>query len=517
MHNITSKSYLNNYIQTYLWHGISIIMNLASMFIVIPLITDNSVVYGIYSVCISTAMFLSYADLGFVSAGIKYAGESYARGDHKDELKYYGFSGFILFIFVAIIATIYLLFSYNPSILIKGIEDSKYLSIASSLLLIQAIFSFNTVVQRFVTGVFQVRIEQYIYQRINIVGSLLKISSVFYFFSPGKYDIIGYFLFFKIIELITLLIGVLIISQKYQLPIIQLFKAFKFDNHVYNKTKGLAFSSLFVTLMWILYYELDLIVIGKYFGAKSVAIYALAFTIMKFLRSLSSVIFSPFQNRYNHYVGLKNFEGMKILLTKVILFSMPIFVLVVLSIIILNKNIVLAWAGNEYVHSGTILFILAINFMYSFVVIPGANMFVALERIKEMYWLNFIMVVVFWSGILLTKSILGVNSFAIFKLISGTIAMLFYLKVLLGFLDMKILKFLKQTIYRLITPIIIQVSFLLLVIGYLPEIKGKYNLMIVVGTGGVATIIGFITLYLSSTYYRSEFHLYLSKLSVGKK
>lgn len=517
MNSIIYKSYTKNYLKTYLWHGIAIILNLASMFIVIPMITDNKVVFGVYSVCIATAMFLSYADLGFVSAGIKYAGESYAKGEQENELKFYGFSGFILFIFVALIAAVYLLFSYNPSLLIQDIENSAYFPIASRLLFIQAIFSFNTVLQRFVTGVFQVRIEQYVYQRINVVGSLIKIASVFYFFGSGKYDIVGYFLFIKTIELLTLFVGVWIIKAKYKLSIIKYLKAFKFDKHVYHKTKGLAFSSLFITFMWILYYELDLIVIGKLLGVSAVAVFALAFTFMKFLRSLSSTILSPFQNRYNHFVGLNDMDGLKALLNKVILFSMPIFVLIIMSIIFLSKHIVLTWAGNEYMQSGIILSLLAINFMYSFIVIPGANMLVALVRIKEMYWINFIVVVVFWSGVFLSKDYLGVNSFAIFKLISGTLAVLFYLKFLLGFLNKTLFDFLKQTIFRLIIPVIIQVLFLLLIIGYLPDIKGKLNLLIVIGTGGIGTLLGFITLYLTSTYYKNNFNHYLSKILIGNK
>jgi len=139
------KSYLGNYLKTYLWQAIGMVLNLASMFIVIPMITNNKVVYGVYSVCISTAMFLSYADLGFVTAGVKYAGENYAKGNHESEVKYYGFSGFVLFVFIAIIAGVYFLFAYSPSLLIKDIGNSEYLSIASKLLLIQAIFSFNTV------------------------------------------------------------------------------------------------------------------------------------------------------------------------------------------------------------------------------------------------------------------------------------------------------------------------------------------------------------------------------------
>ena len=104
------------------------------MFIVIPYITEDPVIFGVYSVCISTAIFLSYADLGFVSAGIKYAGEAYARGEHKDEIKLFGFTGFVLFVFVLIIAGIFVVFSQNPNMLIKGINNPVHVEIASRIL-----------------------------------------------------------------------------------------------------------------------------------------------------------------------------------------------------------------------------------------------------------------------------------------------------------------------------------------------------------------------------------------------
>ncbi len=447
-------------------------------------------------------MFLSYADLGFVSAGMKYAGESYVKGEHKDELKLYGFSGFILFIFVTLIAGVYFLFSYNPSLLIKNIDKSEYLTIASKLLFIQAIFSFSTVLQRYVTGVFQVRIAQFVYQKINIVGSLIKIVSVFYFFGTGKYDIVNYYLFIKIVELFTLVIGIWIIQKKYKLTFIEYLKAFKFDSKIYKRVKRLAFSSLFVTLMWVLYNELDVIVIGKMLGATAVAVFALASTFIKFLRSLTSIIFSPFQNRYNHLVGLNDMEGLQILVNRVIQFTMPIFVLIVISIIILSNNIVLTWAGTGYIQSGIILTLLAIKFLYSFIVHPGSNMLVTLERIKEMYWINIVIVLVFWSGVFLTEKQLGVISFAGFKLLSASMAMLFYLNFLLGFLEKSLWTFLKETVFRVMGPIAIQLLFLLLVKNYLPDTKGIKNLLIIVGIGSVGTLIGLGTLFLTSSYYR---------------
>ena len=127
------------------------------------------------------------------------------------------------------------------------------------------------------------------------------------------------------------------------------------------------------------------------------------------------------------------------------------------------------------------------------------------------------MVTVFWSGVFLSKDFLGVNSFPVFKLISGTLAMCFYLNFLLGFLNITLTEFFKQTIFRLITPIIIQVLFLLIAIEYLPDIKGKVNLLIVIGTGGIGSFLGFVTLYITSTYYRSEFNHYLSKILIRNK
>jgi len=129
-----------------------------------------------------------------------------------------------------------------------------------------------------------------------------------------------------------------------------------------------------------------------------------------------------------------------------------------------------------------------------------------------MYWINLIMVIVFWLGVFLTHNLWGVNSFAIFKLIAGTMAMMFYLRFLIGFLDESLISFLKDTVLRIIIPLIVEISFLIFATNYLPETKGKLNLMIVVGTGGIGTVLGFITLYFTSSYYKKEFNYYLAKV-----
>ena len=79
---------------------------------------------GIYSVCISLSIFLNYADIGFISAANKYAGEAFAKNDLKLETTLHGFSAFVLFIFIIPIFSFIILCSYNPNILIANIGDN---------------------------------------------------------------------------------------------------------------------------------------------------------------------------------------------------------------------------------------------------------------------------------------------------------------------------------------------------------------------------------------------------------
>ena len=498
------ESYSSNYIKTYFWQGIGILLHLISLFIVIPFITGDKVVYGIYSICISTSMFLSYADLGFVSASLKYAGEFFAKGDLENEVKYYGFSSFILFIFVGLISAIYIGFAVFPDFLIKDISNEKYLEIASNLLFIQAFFAFNTVLQRFVSGVFQVRVEQFVYQRINIIGSILKIFSVFFFFGENKYDIVGYFLFIKIIEFLIQGSSILLISKRYEIPIMEIIKSVRFDKTIYYAVKSLAFGSLFVTVAWVLYYELDIIIIGRWFGPAEVAVFALSFTFIQFFRSISSVVLSPFQSRYNHFIGVNNSNGLRDFVKDIIQLSMPIFVFSVVSILFLADNLVLSWAGSEYLESGLILQLLLFTFIFSFINVPGANVLIALERVKEMYKINFIIVIVYWGGVFLFKDKLGLLAFPLFKLIAGMVSIVFYTNFVVSFLKVTGGEFFKITILRVALPVIIQSFFLYHTIGFLTKEKGVGSLAEVVVLGVVSVLIALLTLLSSSKFFRSK-------------
>ena len=340
------KSYTLNYLKIYLWQGISIVLNLAAMFIVIPRLADNPTIYGIYVVCISANIFLTYADIGFASAGYKYASECFAQKNLEEEIRIVAFVGFILFVLVLLFALAVSVISWNPGLLIKNIRGVAEASIASNLLFILAIFSPVIIFQRVLDIIYGIRLEQFVIQRIMIGASILKILSVFFFFQNARYDIVGYFLFCQTVNAAALLLCAIIAKVRYQYNFFVFFKAFKFAKPMFDKTKALAFGSLFLTITWILYYELDAFAIAKLLGPESVAIYAIGFTVLTFLRTLFGVLFSPFFARFNHFIGLNDMEGLRRLYLSIVTLTLPFVVFPILSLFLLMDPFVNAWVGT---------------------------------------------------------------------------------------------------------------------------------------------------------------------------
>lgn len=489
-------SYSKNYIKIYFFQILSIVLGFASMFVVIPYLSSNQGTYGIYAVCMSVTIFLSYADLGFLGAGMKYAAEGYAKGDTKKEIEIIGFSHFILLAIILLFSAVFLYLSFNPSALITDLQPDQSV-IASRLLLILAIFSPTTVLQRMLQMIFGIRLQEYNLQKINIVGSIIKISSVFYFFGDGRYDIVGYYLFVQVISLLVALYGVWMAKRHYNYNFGLLFKHVKFSKDVFRHTKSLAFSTLFVTISWVLYYELDSLAIGKILGADSVAIYAIGLSILGFLRSLLGVIFSPFSARFNHFIGSGQTLELKNFYQHVITITFPLVVFPLVAIAVMSKGIVISWVGENYQQSIEITQWLVLCNVPGFISYPAGMLLIAREKIKQMYVVSMLMPFVFWGGIFSTISFLGIESFAIFKFLTFLISGSVYLWLSLQFLEVSLWSFFKKTIIPYLLPLTVMCSILWLMQDICIDEKNKLSLLIngaIVGAGiAIAMAISLIT------------------------
>ena len=500
------KTYTKNYIKIYLWQGVSILIGFVSLFIVMPKLTKVPVIYGVYSICVSVTFFLTYADIGFVSAGYKYISEKFAIANLNEEIKIVGFVSFVLLVFALLFSAVMLIFAVNPHILIRGLSSPGETAIASKLLLILALFSPTVIFQRLCQMVFGIRLEDFIYQRIFIVVNLLRVGSIFYFFSGAKYNIVGYFLFFQIVGLISYIFSLAIIRSRYNYDLGLLARSLRFSSGIYSQTRKLALGVFSTTLISILYYELDLFVIGKLSGAEKAAFYAVGLTIMTFFRGILGVIYGPFLARFNHFMGINDMNSLKNVLYSVIVLTLPLVVFPIVTVIMLMRPTVLCWVGANYVPSIIVAQFLVASFIYNFFVQAGGILLTTQARVRTMIVISLAAVFVYWAGICTTFSFMSILAFAIFKFIAFTVSAVFYFILVARFLGFKPVDFMR----KIIKPAVIPVIFLMVVLTYIsrfmPVEKNKIDLLVVVGTGGLASFIALCLYYLSSDYSREYFN-----------
>lgn len=496
-------TYRLNYIKIYFWQGAAFILRFLSMFIVTPFLTKEPNVFGIYAICMSITIFLNYADLGFLRAGQKFAAESFAQGDRISEMRVIGFGTFILLTFTIICSAIFIYIAFFPYILIKGLDSVENLQTASNLLFILALSAPITILQRMGSLIFEIRLDNYITQRISLIGSIVIIGSVFYFFRNGRYEIVPYFLFSQIINFFVVITFLFLAKKKYNYNIPGLLKYMRFDKEIYNKTKSLAYSGLYIMIVWIIFYELDQIIIGKFLGVQKVAIYAVAFAFSSFFRTIFGILYSPFTSRANHYVGIGNDDGLKRFIMELFFLSAPVIMLSTIAFSLTIKPLILCWVGESYYESIEIARLLILSFSLSFISYTASIVLLAKMRINETYIINTIQPVVYWIGVLLSYSYFGLFSFAFFKFLAIISSEIFFLYIILNYLNITIKDLFQKLVWPLLIPILFLITSLLFSDLFLPSSKSKFNLFIVFFVTGTSLLGSLVLLYFTSSFFRT--------------
>ena len=155
-------------------------------------------------------MYLSYADIGFLNSGQKFAAEEVAKGNLEEEYKIFGFTFSILILMFIPFSILLFIFYMNPELILNN-SNQYTLNIASKLfLVISLLVPIQIFLQRIVSQMLIIRLKDYIFYRIELAANLIKIFSVFLFFRDDKYLIYEYFLFITIVSIISPIITALI-------------------------------------------------------------------------------------------------------------------------------------------------------------------------------------------------------------------------------------------------------------------------------------------------------------------
>ncbi len=503
---------MKQFLKIYFWQFVSILFNFAAIFIVTPFLSANQTVYGIYTLVIASYMFLSYADFGFLGAGMKFAAEYNAQENLQEEIKIIGFTGFIFLMFILLFALGFIFLAFRPQILINNLSSIEDKAIASKLLAILAIFSPVFVMQRIIQIIFAVRLKDYIFQRVFIAANGIKIIVAMLLFSSKSYPIVTYFLISQLITLSAVVLGLFIAKKKFGYNFKLFFKCFKFSSEVYEKTKKIAFVSIFLTLCWILYYELDPFVISKLLGPNYLAIFAIGFTLMEYFRSIFGIVFGPFVAKFNHFIGLKDYNGLHLFFTKVLVLALPLTVFPILAISITIKNFIYCWVGNQYVASVPVAQILVLSFIFNFLSSPTGILIMAYEKAKLLYITNALLPLIYWIGVLVSFKFIGLQAFANFKVVAFFIVAMVYLNIIVKLLKVKFWSFLKQLLIPSILPILFILIFTSLTKSFLPFEKDKINLLIYFVYNGMVILSSFVLYYLTSKEFSNSINDFAASL-----
>lgn len=169
--------------------------------------------------------------------------------------------------------------------MIADLQAHRDVRIATLLIFILA-FSFPIYAcQRILVLIYAIRLEDYKFQRIVIIGNVLRILSTFCFFSNGKYMVVEYFLVYQIIGAFVALYGLRDVKGRYSYSWSEFRRFFRFNRSVFNRVKRVAFVSLVLTVGWVFYYEIDQLAISRLLGAKQVAVYAIALAVLTMFRT----------------------------------------------------------------------------------------------------------------------------------------------------------------------------------------------------------------------------------------
>lgn len=406
----------------------SVITGFLSVVIVVPHLSIQQELFGIYTFCMSFVLYLSYADMGFLSAGQKFAGEEFAKGNKDKEIGITGFTLALLICLFIPFSMFMLYLSSNTEVLFGDIAKSN-ITIASNLFLIMGILlPVQVCLQRLVDFILVIRLKDYIHLRIDVVFNLVKIFSVYFFFREDQYLIVEYFFFITFMTIFGSCIAIYFTSVKVKYSFSQLLRSIRLKKEYFQLSKELALSSFILTVAFILYYEMDLLIIGWLFSMQDVALYAIGFTFLNFMRTLWNILYSPISQRINHYSASSSNVEISQILSKMVEYTLPLYSILTLSLVLFAEPIILFWVGKEYYPSISIFQILMISMFFAVISRPASYYFIARLKYKFMYAQALVSIGVFYTFIFFLKDDFGIESLAIAKVMVAIVLGLIAIK-----------------------------------------------------------------------------------------
>lgn len=300
--------------------------------------------YGLYSLSNSVISYLTLLNFGFGNAVIRFISKFRVEGDHE---KIEGVTGLILSIY-GIIAIVVCIVGFG---LTKGTGLFFGTGLTSSeiqrLKILMIIMTVSTAISFPVSILSSVSIayEKYVFRKMvdmvaTIATPILNLAVLFMGYASVGLAMIGL--------IIQIIYGIIFIWYcKKKLNVMPRFKNMPF--YMLKEILGFSIYVFACSIIDMLYWATDKVLIGAVLGTVAVAVYNVGGTFTSMLQNMSSAISGVFGTRVNMMVfGNQPTEELSELLIRIGRLQYYIVSLILSGYIVFGQVFINVWAGKDY-------------------------------------------------------------------------------------------------------------------------------------------------------------------------
>lgn len=325
----------------YVNYGVKMLIQLIYVPIMLRLLGGNE--YGVYQLVASVVSYLSILDCGFSSAYLKFYAETIGKKQEEKRLNgtYLSIFGFIAVIVVVIGCVL----AENIDTVLGNkltVSELKLASILMKILAINLGIGFiNSVFSAFV-----VSRECFLFQRIvNLIVSIVNPMLVIPMLLMG-YGSIGMVVVSLVIGIITLVINIWYCVTKIKVPL----QIGILDLGVMKRVSKFSFFLLLNIIIDQINWNMDKYLLGRMIGSGAVAVYSIGAQINTIYVQLPDMIATVFAPKIHRIVAQKKdyMQELNNLFVRVGRVQSIVAGCVLLGFVLLGKEFINMWAGEEY-------------------------------------------------------------------------------------------------------------------------------------------------------------------------
>jgi O-antigen/teichoic acid export membrane protein len=466
------------YLKNYFVHFLSIVTKFGTLLIITPIISKEKDYFTIYSYGISILAFLNYADLGFFRSAQKFASESVAQNNKSAIYNSLGFGTFISIVIVIFISIVFFLFSINPYYAISTIKTESQLQFAKYLFLTISLSAPLIIFQRMILAYYEINLSAYRFYVYSIIFNLVLLGLCLILLNLNQFTLLIYFILLQIFNLMLLTLLLFDLRFFFNYDLKSILFSIKFSKIEYFKTKDIALTSLVSMVSWLIFYEIDIVVLTRMFKLNEVAYYSLSLIILGLFRTFAGILFGTFNIRINNLIGNKDEVGFLNYCKSFLFVTAPIMMYITLSYFVISDYFILNWVGVSYLESSAISKYLVLGYSLSFISYITSSILLSKLRVKESFYISISQPIIFWLLIFLFYKNYSIILVAIIKFLILLVSDFVYLKYLIELTQITFKEILSKLFYPFIIIGFITILLLLFFVNNPPNFSNKINLLI---------------------------------------